>query len=68
MFENNWIDLIEEHLKNEKYFIDKHQNLLLSKISSAKDTLNIMSENKYLNRKFPQLKNESWFFKSTFKM
>lgn len=50
-FENTWIELIEDNLKDEKFFINRHQNLLLSNLFSAKETLNTMGEYNYLNKK-----------------
>lgn len=56
--ENTWLNLIEESIKDDKFFINKHQSLLFKSLISAKETLNIMSENKYLIKKFPELGNE----------
>jgi len=56
--ENNWVQLIENKLSDEKFLINNYQNMFFSKIHSAKVTLDTMSENNYLNKKFPKLKNE----------
>jgi hypothetical protein len=56
--EDTWIQLIENKLNNKKFLINKYQNMLLYNIHSAKVTLDTMSENNYLNKKFPKLKNE----------
>lgn len=50
--ENNWIELIEEKLKDDKFFLNRHQDKVLSSIKSSKETLDIMEENNYLSRKF----------------
>jgi hypothetical protein len=54
-FENYWIELIEEKLKDEQFLINRHQNKLFYVIKQARDTLNIMSEQNYLKKKFPKL-------------
>lgn len=56
--ENNWIQLIEDKLNDEKFLINNYQNLLLNNIKKAKETLEIMAENNYLKKKFPKLSNE----------
>lgn len=57
-FENSWIDLIKENLKDDNFFINKYQSKLFSTISEAARTLNIYNENKLLVKQFPQLGSE----------
>jgi hypothetical protein len=57
-FENTWINLIEENLKDENFFINRHQSLLFKTLFSAKETLETMAENNFLQKRFPQLGNE----------
>lgn len=53
--EESWISLIENKLKDEKYFIERYQGKVLSTVKSVKESLDIMKDNNYFNKKFPKL-------------
>ena len=56
--ETNWIQIIEEKLEDDKFFIENKQGYLLSSLKAAKVTLNIMESRNYLNKKFPEFKDK----------
>jgi hypothetical protein len=55
ILENNWIDLIKEKLKDDKFFINRHQDKVLSSLKNCQFSLDIMEENNYFKKRFPTL-------------
>jgi len=53
--ENNWINLIEDKLKDPKFIIDRHSSKLGTVIKEAARTLNNLYANKHIKKKFPLL-------------
>ena len=49
MLENSWITLIGENLKNDNYFVHKHQSLLLKSLNSV--FISIFYRNKNRNQR-----------------
>lgn len=50
--EENWIELIKDKFKDDNIFVKTHPDKVILSIKSCKETLNIMEENKYLEKKF----------------
>lgn len=57
-FENTWLNLITENIKNDDIFINKFHNKLFSCFSEAAITLDSMAKSKYLKKKFHKLGEE----------
>lgn len=53
--EESWITLIQEKLKDEKYLIERYQGKVFSTVQSVKESLDIMKDNNYFNKKFSSL-------------
>nr|QWO71393.1 RNA polymerase [Termitomyces bulborhizus] len=58
LIENSWISIIEKKLDDERYLINTHQNFLYNHINKARLTLDIMAENNFLIKKFPEVGND----------
>ena len=56
--ETSWIEIIKQKLENVDYFTKHYQGTLMYSLIQAKKTLNIWSENNYLNKKYPKFKDE----------
>jgi hypothetical protein len=55
LIEYSWIELIEEKLDDNNFFMNKHQEKVLTALKSSKKTLDTMSEVNYLSKKFPTI-------------
>ena len=53
--ENIWIDLIENKLQDEKMLVETHGSKLHYLLFDAHKTLEILNQNKVINRKFPYI-------------